>query len=175
TQAFEPPFNIVFQEQLTLNKETLDIDLQLIANIIEIILINIIRDQNSNKKVNKIINDRFLEKQSNNDIVNQIIKILNDNINSDINTTEIAKQLNYSTSYLHYLFSQYTGSSIRRYYLKLKIRIAKELLNENNLTITEISNRLGFSSIYYFSKTFKQFVKMSPTEYKKSIKKTNIL
>ena len=175
TQAFMPPYNINFQEQLVLNPKALTIDLQLISNIVEIILINIIRDQNTGKKVKDIIRDRFLEKQSDNDIVNQVIKLLNDNIGSNITISDITKKLNYSPSYLHALFSENTGTSIKKYYVKLKIKIAKELINENNLSITEISDRLGFNSIHYFSKTFKQFVKMSPTEYKESVKKTNIL
>jgi two-component system response regulator YesN len=53
------------------------------------------------------------------------------------------------------------------YYLELKIKTAKKLLKENELSIKEISEKLAFDTPNYFSKTFKKIVGFTPTEYRK--------
>ncbi len=49
----------------------------------------------------------------------------------------------------------------------MKITIAKDLLMQTNKSITEISDELGFSSVYYFNVFFKRYEKVSPTEFKR--------
>jgi AraC-like DNA-binding protein len=53
------------------------------------------------------------------------------------------------------------------YILKTRIAMAKELLCEADMSVTEISESCGFSSISYFSRTFKNETGMSPLKYKK--------
>lgn len=47
---------------------------------------------------------------------------------------------------------------------------AKRLIREGNLTFTQIAERIGIESIYYFSNLFKKQTGMSPTEYEKTLK-----
>ena len=49
----------------------------------------------------------------------------------------------------------------------LKVMEAKRLIDEEKLNFTEISEKLNFSSPYYFTKVFKKSVGLSPSEYKK--------
>ena len=62
------------------------------------------------------------------------------------------------------------GVTILNYINKLKINDAKSLIREQRLSITEISELLGFSSIHYFCRLFKKHTGLSPTEYTKTIK-----
>ena len=57
-----------------------------------------------------------------------------------------------------------------RYLTALRIGEAKRLIREGNLTFTQIAERLGIESIYYFSNLFKKQTGMSPTEYEKTLK-----
>lgn len=52
----------------------------------------------------------------------------------------------------------------------MKMEAARGLIREGQLNITEISSRLGFSSVHYFSRRFKKLTGMTPTEYARSVK-----
>ena len=52
----------------------------------------------------------------------------------------------------------------------MKVEFAKQLIRENQLNFTQISDFLGYSSIHYFSRQFKKVTGMTPSEYSTSIK-----
>lgn len=52
----------------------------------------------------------------------------------------------------------------------LKINEAKRLLREKDLSLTQIAGQLGFASVHYLSRMFKNYENMSPTEYMNTIK-----
>lgn len=60
-------------------------------------------------------------------------------------------------------------TTVLNYINALKIREAKALLRQNKLSVTEISEKLGFNSIHYFSRLFKKITGHSPKEYSTSI------
>ncbi len=60
------------------------------------------------------------------------------------------------------------GTTVLEYINDLKIREAKASLKQGKLTITQISDMLGFSSVHYFCRLFKQHTGLSPTEYMKT-------
>ena len=62
------------------------------------------------------------------------------------------------------------GQSMVRYLTALRIGEAKRLIREGNLTFTQIAERIGIESIYYFSNLFKKQTGMSHTEYEKTLK-----
>lgn len=80
--------------------------------------------------------------------------------------TEISSTLGYSYSYLSHVFKEEMGITLQNYYANKKINKAKELLLENNLSITKISELLKYESIHSFSKAFKKVVGVSPSSYK---------
>ncbi|MBR2181136.1 MAG: helix-turn-helix transcriptional regulator [Oscillospiraceae bacterium] len=76
----------------------------------------------------------------------------------------------FSKSHLKALFKKNTGYSIMDYYTHLKLERAKILINEGNLSISDIAELLGYSSIHYFSRVFKAKTGITPTEFKNSSK-----
>lgn len=68
------------------------------------------------------------------------------------------------------IFRENSGMSAIAYCRAKKIEAAKKLLREDALNISQISERLGFSSVHYFSRTFRQLENMPPSEYAKSAK-----
>jgi AraC-like DNA-binding protein len=64
------------------------------------------------------------------------------------------------------LFKQTYGQTPSRYITTKKIELAQGLLSVGGITITEISDKCGFSDVYYFSKVFKQFTGKSPSNWK---------
>jgi len=73
-------------------------------------------------------------------------------------------------SQLQKLFHDETGGGIMEYFSALKIKAARRMIREGRLNMTQIALHLGFQSVHYFSRRFKQFTGMSPSEYGESVK-----
>ena len=67
-------------------------------------------------------------------------------------------------------FKSMYGCTIFNYITKLKIKEAKALLRSEELSITEISERIGFESVHYFCRSFKKNTGVSPSEYSRMIR-----
>lgn len=80
---------------------------------------------------------------------------------------EISRIFNMSPNYICRIFKEQTGSTLINYISGLRILQAKKLLVETDLKICEISDKLGYSSQYYFSMGFKKATGYSPKEYRK--------
>ena len=68
------------------------------------------------------------------------------------------------------LFRQNTQTGVIDYFCHLKIDAARQMIREGGFNFTQISDTLGYSSIHYFSRQFKQITGMTPTEYASSVK-----
>ena len=110
-------------------------------------------------------NENFEGKQIEQTIQRACLSI-RENIDQNINIQKLARDLNIDYSLFRKMFKVYTGISPGQYHLSLRIRQAKDLLINTDLSIKEISYRLGFESIYYFSRVFKSKTGINPTEYK---------
>ncbi len=101
--------------------------------------------------------------------IKEIIDFLKQNIYNKITTSDVAKAVGKSESTVKKLFDSYQKNGIMKYYNSLKIKEAKKLIREGKYNITQISDMLCFDNPQYFSKTFKKFTNMTPSEYKASI------
>lgn len=111
-----------------------------------------------------------LEKKKNsrkNDMINEIIKYIEDNYNQpDISNESLAYILNLTPSYFGKLFSENIGKTVREYIIDLRVSKAKELLKSTNLPISDISTRTGFNNPTYFIQLFKKNVGTTPNQYR---------
>lgn len=80
---------------------------------------------------------------------------------------EIAEHFGISKSYLCRIFKKHTGLTVITYLNSLKIQEASRLLNETDKSIEEICRLCGFKNRIYFTRTFKQFMELTPTEKRK--------
>ena len=94
------------------------------------------------------------------------LRIIDENIYSRLSVDDLAKRCNASVSYLKKIFAKYNGLGIHEYILKCKMQVAKQMLSEGE-SVTEISERLAFSSQNYFSTAFKRETGVSPSMYRK--------
>lgn len=78
----------------------------------------------------------------------------------------LAKQFGMSPCYLTDQFRKQYGQSLVRYYNQLRLEQAKLMLMEG-VTVSEAAERLGFGSLYAFSRFFKQREQLSPSAYRK--------
>lgn len=101
--------------------------------------------------------------------VKSIIDVLESNLYNKITVSDVAKAVGKSESAVKQLFSLYRKGGIMKYYNSLKIKEARRLIREGEYNFSQISDMLCFDNPQYFSKCFKSFVGMTPTEYKNSI------
>lgn len=104
-----------------------------------------------------------------NELLNDILLYIDDNIYEKISVSTLCDHFCISTSMLHSLFRKNMNNTAKNYINELKLSKSKELIRNSTHTLSEISEMLGFSSIHYFSKKFKSYFSISPTEYSKSI------
>ncbi len=78
----------------------------------------------------------------------------------------LASELNHDYSYLSHLFSSVEGKTIEKYMILQRIEKVKELLVYDELTLNEISYKLGYSSVAHLSRQFKSVTGLTPSHYK---------
>jgi AraC-like DNA-binding protein len=80
----------------------------------------------------------------------------------------LAEHMHHDYHYLSSLFSSLEGITIEQYIIRQKIEYVKELLFYDELTLSEIADKLGYSSVAHLSAQFKKITGLTPTELKKS-------
>ena len=131
-------------------------------NILEIILIEILRITKSNIDTEPTVNaskECF-----------KLKKFLDSNYASKITIDDLAKLSNLNKYYLIHSFNKYFGSSPINYLCKIRIRVAKELLTNSDYSIAQISQSAGFSSQSYFTQCFVKDCSMSPSAYRRQMR-----
>ena len=78
----------------------------------------------------------------------------------------LAEKLNYDYNYLSNLFSEVKGTTIERFIISHKIERAKELLIYDELTLTEIAEKLHYSNVAHLSNQYKKVTGLTPTFFK---------
>lgn len=86
-------------------------------------------------------------------------------------STILSEELHFDYSHLSAIFSKLEGRSIQSYQNDLKIERIKELLEYDELSISEIADKLGFSNAAYLSTQFKKSMNISPSQYRLQHKK----
>lgn len=96
----------------------------------------------------------------------KIIDYIHNNFMNKITGKNIENLLDLSYDYANLTFKRMTGFTIMDYLYNLRMTRAKDLINSTSLKLQEIALRVGFRDPHYFSKKFKAFEGISPSEYK---------
>lgn len=130
-------------------------------------LINLIR--NGSDFSDKILSTEKSRAIGENSIVELITKYLEDNVYNSIDLNDVCRKFYLGKSQLSCIFKAQTGKSVIEYYRYLKFTEAKKLLREKNFSVSQIADKLGYSSVHNFSRAFGKLSGFSPTEYSESI------
>lgn len=99
------------------------------------------------------------------ELVRRGIEYIHTHIATPIRLSQLGRSLGISSNYLYKCFVNVLGLSPSRYVLQYKIRSSIDLMVSDGCTMEEIAERLGFSSPYHFSASFKQIMGCSPRHY----------
>jgi AraC-like DNA-binding protein len=162
---YEPPYDI---PNTTSMKKREDFPFgadQMIRNEFESFLITIVRDflqeeSQAQPQINTSLNGNM----------QAIHQYLTENYNTNITLDNLCFIFGTNKTSLCRDFKKSYGMTIVEYVHEKRIQKAKNLLRQNDLSVTEISYMLGFVSVHYFCRLFNKLVGLSPTMYQKSIK-----
>lgn len=100
-------------------------------------------------------------------IVQKIMKYMEENYQEKISLDQIASNMYLSSYYISKLFKSETGDTPINYLISLRMKKARELLNNNpGCSIKEVASTVGYDDAYHFSKLFKKYFGLSPLHYK---------
>ena len=147
---------------------------QLIRIYLEQLLISLYRRcsgiSGSLQKGSDQLPDKTIKENNDTELFNQITAYLSQNLSEHITIEKICRDNLIGRSQLQKLFQKKSGEGIIEYFSDMKIDMAKQLIRTEQMNFTQISEKLGYSSIHYFSRQFKKRTGMTPSEYASSIK-----
>lgn len=95
---------------------------------------------------------------------------MEENVRARISIDQICRDNLVSRSILQKLFRNHADCGPIDYFSNIKIEAAKQMIRNQHMNFTQIADNLGYNSIHYFSRQFKQLTGMTPSEYASSIK-----
>ena len=87
------------------------------------------------------------------------------------NVDDVTQKTNYSKTHLSRIFKQYVGTSIGEYLQEVKLSNARDILINSDMSITELCDIIGHSSLSHFSSVFKKRYGLAPGKYKEKYKR----
>lgn len=112
----------------------------------------------------------FEDEQTDNDLhIHRIAEYMKEHFTENVKITDMAHEAGLSEKYFIRYFQRYFNISPKQYIIELRMRYAVELLTNTNESIAAISEKLGYSDQYSFSKAFRKYYNESPMKFRKFI------
>ncbi len=139
--------------EVILSKEITSLEKENLSKTLEPLGFEVIDDKKGRiiEKIKNIIIDLVHHQDS--DVKTNLSDVLSDKLHHDYN-------------YLSNLFSEVEGTTIEKYVIAQKVEKVKELLVYDELSLSEIANRLNYSSVAYLSNQFKKVTGLTPSHFK---------
>lgn len=165
-----PDIKFFFEDLTTQARERKQLYKEIISANIFTILMKILGSIGGNNENEVHIGNINITNYSYKDVDFHIIfDYIYKNLNSPLNLKELASLVHVDPTHLCHIFKEKYYISPIQYVSNLKLKMAKELLANSELSITEIAENLGFQTVHYFSRYFKKKEKVSPKEFKRKI------
>jgi two-component system response regulator YesN len=99
--------------------------------------------------------------------VRQVIEYLQEHYNEDLTLEDVARKVHISPSRLSHLFKDELGLTIIEYLTDIRITAAKQMLENSDLMVKQIAEKVGYQEASYFTRVFKKNTGVSPAEYRR--------
>lgn len=98
--------------------------------------------------------------------IEQVQRYIEERFGQDISLQDLSAEVYMNTNYLCTLFKSEVGETIHQYIIRIRMEKAKELLQQSDLKIFEISEKVGYNNTSHFSQAFKKYTGISPVDFK---------
>lgn len=109
------------------------------------------------------------DEELNPSVLESIIEEIRKNYKDNITLTKLAERYNISAGHLSSLLKEELGMPFSEYITSKRIQRAKELLDDESLSVDAIAIEVGYKDYFYFTKVFKKAVGISPSKYRKNL------
>ena len=92
---------------------------------------------------------------------------INENYNTALNLESVSSHIGFNPAYFSFLFKKETGKNFMEYVMEVRIQYAKQFLIQTDDDLAEIAMKVGYMDLKYFSKLFKKFAGLNPSEFRK--------
>lgn len=104
-----------------------------------------------------------------NEYIEEALRHMQEQIRKRITLEDICRKINLNESYFIRLFRRHLGSAPMKYFMELKLNAACNLLDNTEMSISQIADYLGFSEEFYFSRAFKKYKGEAPSIYRRKV------
>jgi len=104
-------------------------------------------------------------------LINKIVEYIRNNYKDDLNLNTISKMFGINPCYLSTVFKEKTGENFIDFIIRVRMEKAKEFLENSNAQVQYISKLVGYDDSRYFSKIFRNYTGMTPTQYRQEVQK----
>ena len=104
------------------------------------------------------------------EIVQNAMLYIRQNYDKNISNSQISGEIGYHPFYLNRVFKSNTGLTIHQAVIEERMRIAKKILKETDLSVNEIAMEVGYSDHTHFCAAFKKHTGITPLEYRSRAK-----
>ena len=173
--AFSTPMHIPSVEKVEIRKDAPFASQQLVILYLELFLIKVYRNHSESVSEHRpfltVPTEVPAQKvNSRNVLFQEILQFLEFHISESLSVADICSNFSISRSALQVLFHEKLGCGIIEHFNNMKIKRAKEIIQNGTMNLTELAYFLSYSSLPYFSKQFKKVTGMSPKQYANSVK-----
>lgn len=124
--------------------------------------------EKTNEVILELVDDIFILTQGKQiSVLKNARSFILSNYNKNISIDDVARDSSISSSYLSHLFKEKLNFTVNSYITRIRIEKSIELMDKRELTIGEISKKVGFNSQNYFTKIFKKYIGVTPINYRK--------
>ncbi|MGN0999181.1 MAG: AraC family transcriptional regulator [Faecousia sp.] len=109
-------------------------------------------------------------KDENEDAVEKVERYIREHIAEELSVKNLADMVYVGTDHLTRIFKKRYGKTVTDYILEQRMNLAGELLKDQRLTVTMVSDAVGFGNYSYFTEQFKRAYGKTPREYRKQFR-----
>ena len=119
-------------------------------------------------QVTRNINEARLLTPVQQTVVNTALKYIDEHYKEELTIDKICAKVSFSKYYFCKIFKEHTGMTLHQYLTEYRVNKSKEYLTYSKLPIHAVALEVGFKNTLNYSRSFKQYVKMTPSEYREA-------
>lgn len=108
-------------------------------------------------------------KTSKTELMLQAVEFMHESYSKPISVTQISQYVGIERRRFAYLFERYTGMTPNHYLTSFRMKRSRELLRAQHYTVAQVAELVGYHDSFYFSRVFKKYNGISPSDYRKKL------